>query len=36
MTFTDYLKFVVGEDWIDYFNLQEHDYLVEEGYYYEE
>lgn len=26
----DYLKHVVGEDWVDYFNVQEYDYLLEE------
>lgn len=30
MTFTDYLKSVVGDDWVDYFNVQEYDYLLEE------
>lgn len=32
MTFTEYLEHVVGEDWVDYFNVQEYDYLVVEEY----
>lgn len=27
---SDYLEHVVGGDWVDYFNLQEYDYLLEE------
>lgn len=32
MTFTEYLEHVVGDDWVDYFNVQEYDYLVVEEY----
>lgn len=27
---SEYLEHVVGEDWVDYFNLQDYDYLLEE------
>ena len=33
---SDYIKSVVGEDWIDYFNVQDYDYLLEEYDYYED
>lgn len=33
---SEYLEHVVGEDWVDYFNVQEYDYLVVEEYEYED
>lgn len=34
---SDYLQVHVGEDWLDYFNVQDYEYLVVEEYsYYED
>lgn len=27
---SDYLEMHVGEDWVDYFNVEEYDYLLED------